>query len=190
MTLKMVTVVDTRLIAVPTSTSNDSGERDTEMHQAKKGIRWHSGIKARIGVGVDSGLVHTVIRIAANVHAVMQGNTLLHGEESVVFADAGYQGVDKREDTKSVYWHVAMPAGKRRALNKISQWGNLLGNAEQIKASVRANVEHPVRALKCQFGYIKDRYRSSAKDTSRLMMLFALNNLWMFRGILLNGADA
>ena len=47
-------------------------------------------MKAHIGVDADSGLVHTVIGTAANVKDVALGHGLLHCEESVVFADAGY----------------------------------------------------------------------------------------------------
>ncbi len=43
-------------------------------------------------VDADSGLLHTVIGTAANVNDVTQGHGSLHGEEAVVFADAGYQG--------------------------------------------------------------------------------------------------
>jgi len=38
--LKAGTVVDATLIAAPSSTKNQSGERDPEMHQAKKGNQW------------------------------------------------------------------------------------------------------------------------------------------------------
>ena len=75
-------------------------------------------MKAHIGVAADSGLVQTVIGTAANVKDVIQGHALLHGEESVVFANAGYQGVDKREEATGVQWQVAMRPGKRRALDK------------------------------------------------------------------------
>ena len=46
-------------------------------------------MKAHIGVDADYGLVHTVIGTAANVNDVTQGHGLLHGGETVVFADAG-----------------------------------------------------------------------------------------------------
>ena len=48
--LKTGTVVDATLIAAPSSTKNDKGERDPEMHQTKKGNQWHIGMKAHIGV--------------------------------------------------------------------------------------------------------------------------------------------
>ena len=110
---------------------------------------------------------------------------LLHGEESVVFADAGYQGAVKRPEATGVARHVAMRPGKRRVLNKNSPWGSLLDKAEQLKASVRAKVEHPFRVIKCQFGFTKVRYKRLAKNTAQLMTLFALSNVWMARRHLL-----
>ncbi len=183
--LKTGTVVDATLIAAPSSTKNSKGERDPQMHQTKKGNQWHFGIKANIGVDADSGLVHTVIGTAANVNDVTQGHGLLHGEETVVFADAGYLGAIKRPEAIGVDWHVAMRPGKRRALNKQSPWGSLLDKAGQVKASVRAKVEHPFRVIKCQFGFTKVRYKGLAKNTAQLMTLFALSNVWMARRHLL-----
>ena len=58
--LKRGSIVDATIIEAPSSTKNADGERDPEMHQTKKGNQWHFGMKAHIGVDVDSGLVHTV----------------------------------------------------------------------------------------------------------------------------------
>lgn len=55
-------------------------------------------MKVHIGVNVQSGLVHTLIGTTANVHDVTQAQTLLHGDETNVFGDAGYQGIEKREE--------------------------------------------------------------------------------------------
>ena len=87
--LRAGTAVDATLIAAPSSTKNHDGKRDPEMHQAKKGNQWHFGMKARIGVDADSGLVRTVVGTAANVTDVTQGHVLLHGQEEVVFAVRG-----------------------------------------------------------------------------------------------------
>ena len=136
--LKSGTVVDATLIAAPSSTKNSSGERDPEMHQTKKGNQWHFGMKAHIGVDADSGLVHTVVGTAANVNDVTQAHALLHGEETDVFADAGYQGVSKRQETQDigVNWHVAMRPGKRKVLDKSTPMGAILDQLEQAKARV------------------------------------------------------
>jgi IS5 family transposase len=91
--LKSGTVVDAILIAAPSSTKNNSGERDPEMHQTKKGNQWHFGMKAHIGADADSGLVHTVTSTEANEHDITQAHALLHGEEAVVFSDSGYRGI-------------------------------------------------------------------------------------------------
>ncbi|TAG44212.1 MAG: IS5 family transposase [Betaproteobacteria bacterium] len=182
--LKTGTVVDATLIAAPSSTKNSTGERDPEMHQVKKGNQWYFGMKAHIGVDADSGLVHTVIGTAANVNDVTQGNALLHGDEQVVFADAGYQGAPKRAEATGVEWQVAMRPGKRKA-QKHTPWGALSEQAEKLKASVRAKVEHPFRVIKCQFGFTKVRYKGLAKNTAQLVTLFALTNLWMARKTLM-----
>ena len=145
-------------------------------------------MKAHIGVDADSGLVHSVIGTAANVSDVTQGHKLLHGEEAVGFADAGYQGATKRPEASGVHWHVAMRPGKRRALDKKSKLGALLDKAEKLKASVRAKVEHPFRVIKCQFGFAKVRYRGLSKNTAQLITLFALSNLWMARNTLMQRA--
>jgi transposase, IS5 family len=181
--LKKGTLVDATLIAAPSSTKNKTSERDPEMHQTKKGNQWHFGMKAHIGVDAESGLVHSVIGTAANISDITQTAGLLHGQETDVFADAGYQGIHKREEVKNldVTWHVAMKPGKRRALNPKRKSHRLMEKAEQLKASVRARVEHPFRVIKQQFGYAKVRYRGLAKNTARLTMLFAMSNLWMVR---------
>ena len=99
--LKEGSAVDATLIAAPSSTKNKDGKRDPEMHSSKKGNQWYFGMKAHIGVDADSGLVHTVRATAGHMADVTEGNALLRGEETVVFADAGYQGADKRLDAKS-----------------------------------------------------------------------------------------
>lgn len=187
--LKTGSVVDATLIAAPSSTKNSTGERDPEMHQTKKGNQWHFGMKAHIGVDAESGLVHTVIGTAANVNDVTQGHALLHGDEEVVFADAGYQGAEKREEATGVQWHIAMRPSKRRQ-NKHTPLGALSEQVEKLKASVRAKVEHPFRVIKRQFGHTKVRYRGLRKNTQQLYTLFALSNLWMARRTLLRGLQA
>jgi IS5 family transposase len=103
--LRAGTVVDATLIAAPSSTKNASGERDPEMKQSQKGQQWFFGMKAHIGVDADSGLVHTVRGTACSVNDVVGANTLLHGQETQAWGDAGYQGAGKRPDAKDgVRW--------------------------------------------------------------------------------------
>jgi IS5 family transposase len=188
--LKQGTVIDATLIAAPSSTKNSTGTRDPEIHQTKKGNQWHHGMKAHIGSDADQGLVHSVSTTAANAHDVTQAPALLHGQETDVFADSGYRGVEKREEIQTkhpqVKWHIAMMPGKRRAMDKSTPMGAILEKLEKTKASIRAKVEHPFRVIKRQFGYVKVKYRGLAKNTANLMTLFALSNIWMVRKRLLN----
>lgn len=177
--LKRGSIVDATIIAAPSSTKNESGERDPEMHQTKKGNQWHFGMKAHIGVDVDSGLVHTVTTTAANEADVEQVGDLLHGNEDAVWADSGYRGAQARV-THDVQWHIAgrpsdmakMPEGRAKARAR---------KQEYQKASIRAKVEHPFRVIKRQFGLAKVRFKGLAKNTAHVITLFALSNLWMVR---------
>ncbi len=184
------TIVDATIMAAPSSTKNARKERDPEMHQVKKGNQWHFGMKAHIGADADSGLVHTVRGTSGNVHDVVEGSALLHGEETLAYGDAGYQGIDKRADAdNAVSWQIAMRPGKRKALNKDDPADALIDKAEKLKAGIRAKVEHPFRVIKRQFGFVKVRYRELKKNTAHLFTLFALSNLWMVHGKLM-GAKA
>jgi IS5 family transposase len=177
--LKRGSIVDATIIAAPSSTKNEQGERDPEMHQAKKGNQWHFGMKAHIGVDAHSGLVHTVTTTAANEADVEQVADLLHGKEKQVWADSGYRGAQSRVD-RDVKWHIAarpsdiakLPEGKAKVR---------LQQREHRKASIRAKVEHPFRVIKRQFGLMKVRFRGLEKNTLHLLTLFALSNLWMAR---------
>ena len=183
-------MVDATLIAAPSSTKNASGGRDPEMKQSQKGNQWFFGMKAHIGVDADSGLVHTVRGTAGSVNDVVEANTLLHGQETQAWGDAGYQGAGKRPDAKErVRWNIAMRPGKRKLLDKTRLVDDLSEQIERIKASIRAKVEHPFRVIKRQFGHVKVRYRGLVKNTAQLHTLFALSNLWMVRRTLM-GAQA
>ncbi len=178
--LKRGSIVDATIIAAPSSTKNDAGERDPEMHQTRKGKQWYFGMKAHIGVDADSGLVHTVATTAANEADVEQVADLLHGKEKFVYADSGYRGAQGRVDRKGLKWNIAarpsdiakLPEGRAK---------QRLQAKEHAKASIRAKVEHPFRVIKRQFGLVKVRFRGLQKNTAQLLTLFALSNLWMAR---------
>lgn len=184
--LKEGTVVDATIIAAPPSVKNRDKARDPDMHQTKKGNQWHFGMKAHIGVDADSGIVHTVVGTAANVNDVTQAHALLHGKETDVHADAGYVGVEKREENQNlaVTWHVAMRPGKRKAL-PATELGAVLDKLEELKASIRAKVEHPFHIVKNLFRHRKTRYRGMAKNAAQLYALFGLANLFIVKRRLL-----
>jgi IS5 family transposase len=165
MAMKQGTIIDATLISAPSSTKNKAGGRDPEMHQTKKGNQWYYGMKVHIGVDKDSGLIHSVETTAANVHDLTPAAELLHGYEQVVYADAGYQGIEKRPEMEgqTTTFRIAMRPGKRRVLPDTAE-GRLDDLVETAKAHIRAKGEHPFRVIKQQFGFQKTRLRGMVKN--------------------------
>ena len=186
MTMRQGTIVDATLIAAPSSTKNKTGKRDPEMHQTKKGNQWHFGMKVHLGVDKDFGLIHSVVTTAANVHDLTPVADLLHGDEQVVYGDAGYQGIAKRPGMtgKATEFRVAMRPGKRHALPDTPE-GRLEDLIETAKAHIRSKGEHPFRVIKQQFGFQKTRLRGMAKNRCKVNVISALTNLFLARRLLL-----
>lgn len=176
--MKEGTIVDATIISAPSSTKNAEGRRDPQMHQTRKGNQWYFGMKAHIGADAKSGLVHSLEGTPANVSDVSQTKHLLHGEEKSVHADAGYTGVEKREEFEGskIEWMVAQKKGRLKAMADGLK-KDLLREWERRKAQVRARVEHPFHIVKNLFGYRKVRYRGLRKNLAQLHSLFALANL-------------
>ncbi len=95
-------------------------------------------MKVHAGVDKDSGLIHSVVVTAANVHDLTPAAELLHGDEEVVYGDAGYQGIAKRPEMalKTAEFRVAMRPDKRRALPDTAE-RKLLDLVETAKAHIR-----------------------------------------------------
>src|SRR4249919_3011352 len=169
--MRQGTIVDATIIAASPSTKNKKKARDPEMHQTKKGNQWHFGMKAHIGVDVASGVVHTLVGTAANEADINQTASLLHGQESDVFADAGYTGADKRPELedRDVDWNIAIKRSIIKALPKGLR--DMAEAAERALSQVRAWVEHPFHIVKNLFHHKKLRYRGLAKNTAQLRTL-------------------
>ena len=146
--------------------SKPSSRREIKAWQTGGVHAWYIGMKAHIGADAESGLVHTVRGTSGHVSDNAEANRLLHGNESIAFGDAGYQGIEKRPDAKAdVILYVAM-----------------IDQAKKLKAGIRAKVEHPFRVIKRQFGFVKVRYRGLKKNTAQLV---TRSNLWMVRSKLM-----
>ena len=180
--LKKGTIVDSTIIAAPSSTKNQKKQRDPDAHQVKKGNTWHFGYKAHVGVDKDTGLVHTVEVTGANTHDVVMTSRLLTGDEESVYGDSGYLGADKREDSirrnrqgRRIRYRINRRPSQIR--KKPTRAQGQLKRREHEKSSIRAKVEHVFAVVKGRFRYRKTRYRGLRKQTAKLNMLFALANL-------------
>lgn len=182
--LKKGTIVDSSIIAAPSSTKNREKKRDPEAHQTKKGNTWYFGYKAHIGVDKTTGLVHHVETTAANSHDVSVVPKLLHGEEESVHGDSAFLGAEKREDAithnkngKRIKYIInRRPSQSKR---NSSRSKGQIKRREREKSSVRAKVEHVFGVVKGLFGYRKTRYKGRRKQNAKLHMMFALANLYL-----------
>jgi IS5 family transposase len=71
------------------------------MHQTKKGNKWHFGMKAHTGVDAGTGYIHSVAATAANKHDITEAHKLIRDDDEAIYGDAGYTGLEKREEIKS-----------------------------------------------------------------------------------------
>jgi|SRR5215510_335205 len=180
------TIVDATIIAAPSSTKNADKSRDPEMHQTKKGNTWHFGMKCHVGVDAGSGYIHSLETTPANVHDIVVASKLIREDDGVVYGDAGYLGLGKREEVKesehlsSIDYRINKRFGSvQKSSDNVHNWDKVI---ERSKSSVRSKVEHVFLIVKRQFGYRKTVYRGLAKNTNRLQILLASANLLMCAG--------
>jgi IS5 family transposase len=177
-------IIDATIIKAPSSTKNESGKRDPEMHQTKKGNEWHFGMKAHVGVDAGTGYVHTVTATAANAHDITEASKLIRDDDEVVYGDAGYLGIQKREEIESDHKKASIDYSINRRPGAMRKDAKNLSNQmdrkiESRKSSVRSKVEHVFRIVKIQFGFNKVVYRGIEKNLNRLFGLFVSANAYM-----------
>src|SRR3546814_7116560 len=126
-------------------------------------------MNAHIGVDTDTGLVHTVTTTPANVGDVTQTGSLLHGDEEVVYADAGYTGAQNRPELAGVKvdWRIAERRSEVQRLAE-GEYKAAGKHLEHLKAKMRARGENPFRVIKRPFGYMIVRYRGLDRKSTRL----------------------
>jgi len=171
------TIVDATIVHAPSSTKNEHGKRDPEMHQVKKGNQWYFGMKAHVGVDSKQGIVHSAAATPANTADSKLLPELLHGKERKVWGDGGYQG-----QTEAIKEAAPKAQDMTCRRTKFKDYEDELQKKKnRSKSSIRAKVEHPFRILKRIFGFDKVRYRGIAKNHHRLCANFALVNLYLHR---------
>jgi transposase, IS5 family len=175
------TIVDATIIGAPSSTKNADRQRDPEMHQTRKGQQWFFGMKLHIGVDSQTGLAHSAVVTAANVHDKHPLPDLLHGQERRVYGDCAYA-------SRGELIHSKAPAAADMT-NKTVRPGSPTEELERLvnrgKSRVRSRVEHVFGVVKKLWGFTKVRYRGLAKNGTRAFVVTALANLFLARKHLL-----
>jgi len=171
------TIVDATIIGAPSSTKNADKKRDPEMHQTQKGRQWYFGMKLHIGVDSRSGLAHSAVVTAANVHDKHPLPNLLHGGEQRVYGDSAYAS------QKDLITGKAPKA--KDFTNKRARKGEEIDEVQRAKnrnkSRVRARVEHVFAVVKRLWGFTKVRYRGLHKNATRAFTALALANIYMCR---------
>jgi IS5 family transposase len=188
------TIVDAAIIEAPSSTKNSAKSRDPEMKPTQKGSRRHFGMKAHIGADAGTGMVHSLEVTAANVCDLNAVPKLIRSDDEVVNGDAGYVGIEEREEVKNDghLSKIEYRINKKKGADK-KRCNALLSNQmahldyiaqpardkhiEYMKSKERCKVEHAFAIIKNRFGYRKAVCRGPGKNKARLYMLFCGANL-------------
>ena len=174
------TIVDATIIGAPSSTKNAAKQRDPEMHQTRKGQQWYFGMKVHIGVDSRTGLAHSAVVTAANVHDKHPLPDLLHGQEDRVYGDCAYA-------SQQALIHAKAPKAMDMT-NKTVRKGSVTEELERMvnraKSTVRARVEHVFGVVKRLWGFNKARYRGLAKNATRSFVALGLANIFLARKVL------
>jgi len=179
------TIVDATLIDAPTSTKNADKKRDPEMHQTKKGNQWYFGEKIHMGTDAGTGYIHTMEVTAANAADVTQAHKLIRDDDEVVYGDAAYSGIEKRDEIKSdihlsgIDYRVNLQKPYRNNKWEAGPGTYWFARLEYQKSRVRCKVEYGFYIIKRIFGYRKVRYRGLSKNRTHACMLGACANLYM-----------
>ena len=175
------TIVDATIIGASSSTKNENKQRDPEMHQTRKGKQWFFGMKMHIGVDSQTGLAHSAVVTAANVHDKHPLPDLLHGQETQVYGDCAYAAQHGLMKAKA----PAAQDSTNKPVRKGSPTEQLERMVNRAKSRVRARVEHVFAVVKRLWGFTKVRYRGLVKNGTRAFVATALANLYLARQRLL-----
>jgi IS5 family transposase len=126
---------------------------------------------------------HSIETPTVNVHDIAKASSLIREDDGVVYGDAGYLGIEKREEIagderlSSIDYRINRRVGSlQKAPVGTIHWGKEI---KRRKSSVRARVEPPFLIVKRLLRYSKTFYEGLAKNTHQLHVLFASAKLLM-----------
>jgi IS5 family transposase len=138
-------------------------------------------MKMHIGVDSRTGLAHSAVVTAANVHDKYPLPNLLHGYEQRVYGDSAYASQKELIASKA---SQAKDFTNQR-VRKGGQVDPALRSKNRNKSKVRAWVEHVFAVVKRLWGFAKVRYRGLAKNATRSFVALGLANIYLTLGRLM-----
>lgn len=131
-------------------------------------------MKIHSGVDAENGYVHPITATATNTSDILEAHNLTREDDSVVYGDSGYLGLEKRNEIREDerLLEVECRICRRPSQSKITpkyegeNWDKII---EHQKSSVRCKVEHPFLIVKRQFGYCKAVYRGAEEEPREIL---------------------
>lgn len=177
------TIVDATIINAPKSIRNKDKKRDPKMSSTRKNNNYHFGAKIHIGTDSKTNVIHSARFTTAKNADVNEMYNLMHGDEEALIADAGYSGDKHRKRLRASGIAPMIVHKKRPSHTKTKRVGlSSTQKKNNSKSSrTRSKVEHIFRVIKCQFGYVKTRYKGLYKNEVQMFSLLALTNIYTQR---------
>jgi IS5 family transposase len=164
--------------------------REKFLAEMERVVPWASLISVIEPLYPTSGRACTCCSSGINAHLLQQGLLMRAGtivDATIIAAPSSTKNASGEHDPEmhqakkgnqwqGPQWHISMQPGKRKLLSD-SALGQMLEKVEQIKAGIRAKVEHPFHIVKNLFKHKKARYKGLAKNSAQLFSLFGLANL-------------
>ena len=137
-------------------------------------------MKLHIGVDSQTGLAHSAVVTAANVHDKHPLPDLLHGQEQRVYGDSAYASQKELIHGKAPQPGLHQPAhGAQGQRDRGAR-----GEEPQQVADARPG-RACLRVVKRLWGFDKVRYRGLAKNATRAFVALALANIYLSRSPLM-----
>jgi len=180
--VKSGTLIDASLVqaAADVRKGEDGGKvtKDPEAGFAQAKGKAFYGYKMHIGVDRDSGLVRRTLLTPANVHESTVADSVICGDEAMVYADKGYDSRARRQALAEAgiadgVMYARRP-GPKNPGGAQPRWQVELNKA---LSPIRAAVEKVFGTLKRSYGYRRVRYLGLERNSSHLYLLMTALNL-------------
>jgi len=161
----------------PSRTDRQTGEiqpsRDPDATFVTKRGQTTFSDQAHLGVDLGSDLIKTVTVTPANGHDSTAFDRLLTGHEKSVFADKAYAKAERKRQwrTQGVYGGILDKAYRNRPLSATQKRLN------KQKTTIRNGVERVFATWVKDYGYLKTRYTTLARNTAEVVVLSLAFNL-------------
>jgi transposase, IS5 family len=169
--LKRGTMLDATLIAAmsaPPRQDRPSADLDARFGRSSHGKGgWTFGYKAHVGVDEGSGLIRALLTTPANVNDTVPADTLIRGDERVVWADAAYDTLARRARLKA---EGRKPRIARRPNKHHPVLPPRLKRYNRLIARRRSAVETTFATLKRRMRLTAIRYVGLAKASGQILL--------------------